>query len=383
MNLPSPITITGDRMALLLDMQVSSSADFSTCWTNPPFEGFSMAPTFNLTPITLSSSPTNSGNGKVSGLEATVASVGTTGSSLSLSIAGGKFGTRALAAESNNATVFQGISGFSALTSGMFLDVDGAIQADGSLLATRIAAVQTSGINESIGPLMFIGEATPLLTLYGRTELGPLQTIGNQTGIYFDTPDFDFSNAVFGISGQFTNLQSLPFIPSFSASDMVAGQNAAITSPQFSLTGGVYTPANTITLIPQTINGTVEGSSTDGSFTVYTVSLASYDLFPQLAVQAGQTTLLTNPSEVQVYVDSNTQMLNTQVLAAGSTLRFYGLVFNDNGTLRMDCAQVNDGVTDSPQASSGNDREIGQVRSVLRAGPGGLQQAITTVTRSQ
>lgn len=342
-----------------------------------------MAPTFNLTPITLSSSPTNSGNGKVSGLEATVASVGTTGSSLSLSIAGGKFGTRALAAESNNATVFQGISGFSALTSGMFLDVDGAIQADGSLLATRIAAVQTSGINESIGPLMFIGEATPLLTLYGRTELGPLQTIGNQTGIYFDTPDFDFSNAVFGISGQFTNLQSLPFIPSFSASDMVAGQNAAITSPQFSLTGGVYTPANTITLIPQTINGTVEGSSTDGSFTVYTVSLASYDLFPQLAVQAGQTTLLTNPSEVQVYVDSNTQMLNTQVLAAGSTLRFYGLVFNDNGTLRMDCAQVNDGVTDSPQASSGNDREIGQVRSVLRAGPGGLQQAITTVTRSQ
>ena len=41
-----------------------------------------------------------------------------------------------------------------------------------------------------------------------------------------------------------------------------------------------------------------------------------------------------------MYVDSNTQMLNTQALAAGSTLRFYGLVFNDNGTLRMDCAQV-------------------------------------------
>jgi hypothetical protein len=28
------------------------------------------------------------------------------------------------------------------------------------------------------------------------------------------------------------------------------------------------------------------------------------------------------------------------------------LVFNDNGTLRMDCAQVNDGVTATPQASS-------------------------------
>jgi len=58
----------------------------------------------------------------------------------------------------------------------------------------------------------------------------------------------------------------------------------------------------------------------------------------------GQTALLSNPSQVEVWVDSNTQKLNTQPLAAGSTVRFYGLVFNRNGTLRMDCAQVNDGV---------------------------------------
>ena len=88
-----------------------------------------------------------------------------------------------------------------------------------------------------------------------------------------------------------------------------------------------------------------------GSFTDYTVSLASYDLFPTLAVQQGQTTLLNNPSQIEVYVDSNTQMLNTQGLAPGSTLRFYGLVFNDNGTLRMDCAQVNDGVSATPQTT--------------------------------
>jgi hypothetical protein len=61
---------------------------------------------------------------------------------------------------------------------------------------------------------------------------------------------------------------------------------------------------------------------------------------------------LNNPSQVEVYVDSNTQLLNTQALAPGSTLRFYGLAFNDNGTLRMDCAQVNDGVTAAPQANS-------------------------------
>ena len=31
--------------------------------------------------------------------------------------------------------------------------------------------------------------------------------------------------------------------------------------------------------------------------------------------------------------------------ALGDTLRFYGLVFNDHGILRMDCAQISSGVT--------------------------------------
>jgi hypothetical protein len=49
---------------------------------------------------------------------------------------------------------------------------------------------------------------------------------------------------------------------------------------------------------------------------------------------------------VVVYTDSNTQMLNSNALAAGSVMRFNGLVFNDNGTLRMDCGQLNDGVAE-------------------------------------
>jgi hypothetical protein len=38
-------------------------------------------------------------------------------------------------------------------------------------------------------------------------------------------------------------------------------------------------------------------------------------------------------------------MLNTRPLAQGSTLRFYGLVFNDNGRLKMDCTQITDGAS--------------------------------------
>jgi len=259
----------------------------------------------------------------------------------------------------------------------MFLNVDGATQSDGSLLATRIAVEDSSAINDSCGPVMFVDNVVPALMLYGRTELGSLQTINGQSGIYFDTPNFDFSNAPFNISGQLTNLQNLPFVPSFNPSNVVAGQSVDITSANFSLVGGICTPANTITLVPQTINGTVVASQPSGSFVDYTVSLVSYDLFPTLAVQ--QTTLLNNPSQVEVYVDRSTQTLNPQALAVGSTLRFYGLVFNDNGTLRMDCAQVNDGVTATPQANSAV--AVQRVTQTVRRDSSGL--VLTTVTTTK
>ncbi len=139
------------------------------------------------------------------------------------------------------------------------------------------------------------------------------------------------------------NVSTLPFTASFNIANAVGGQNIFVTT--HSTINSPY-QATTATLLPQTINGTVSAVSSSGSFTTYTVSLAAYDLFPNLAVQPGQATLLTNPGSVVVYVDSNTQMLNTTPLAVGGVLRFNGLVFNDNGTLRMDCAQINDGVAE-------------------------------------
>lgn len=379
-NLPIPITVTGSSMTLLLNMQVSSSAVFSSCWTNPPFQGFSMTPTFDLTPLVQSASPTNSGNGKVNGLVAILASVGTTGSGLKLTIAGGPYGTtltstggdygpRTISASFNSATVFQGVSGASALSAGMFLNLDGAIQPDGSLLATRIEVEDSSAPNNSSGPVTWVDNVVPGFTLYGRTELGSLLTINGQSGIYLSAPNFDIdSNTVFQISGQFTNLQSLPFVPSFNASNMVAGQNVDVTSGSFVLVGGLGTPANKITLVPQTVDAQIVGSQQSGSFTDYTVTLASYDLFPNLAVQQNQTTLLTNPSQMHVYVDSNTEQLNTKTLASGATFRFYGLVFNDNGTLRMDCAQVNDGVPFTTPAVANTRAQVDRVETIRRPG---------------
>ena len=55
---------------------------------------------------------------------------------------------------------------------------------------------------------------------------------------------------------------------------------------------------------------------------------------------------LADPNIVVVYADANTQMLNTPPIVVGSVVRFYGLVFNDKCTLRMDCAQIDNGVAE-------------------------------------
>jgi len=153
---------------------------------------------------------------------------------------------------------------------------------------------------------MTVDNEVPLLTLYGRTELGSLQTIGDQSGIYWDVANFDFSNAAFQILGQFTNVQNLPFVPPSTPRTWWRVRMSTLLRPTFQSSANIYS-CDTITLVPQTINATVVGSQQSGSSVDYTVSLAPYDLFPTLAVQQGQTTLLNNPSQIEVYIDNNTQ----------------------------------------------------------------------------
>ncbi len=372
-NLPSPITITGNNMGLMLDLLVTQSASYSSCYDASGTYTYAITPTFNLTPVTFSAQPTNAGNGKVLQLYGEITAVGT-GSSFTLNLPD----TKTLAVAASTSTTYQGISGFSALAAGAFLDMDGTIQPDGSLLATRIEVDDPTAVDVQTGPVMIVG-GDPR---NGETSTWAFNRLSQGADEIPNVWPYEVASATFKISGQLSNLQSLPFVPSFSAANVVAGQNVYISAQELTSTVSSYSLATTVTLMPQMMNGTIVGSSTSGNFTDYTISLASYDLFPTLAVQQGQTTLLTNPSEVEVYVDSNTQMLNTQSLTAGNTLRFYGLVFNDNGTLRMDCAQVQDGVTGSSQTNPSSRLEVEKSRTVLREGPGKRSEIFSTINRS-
>jgi hypothetical protein len=384
-TLPSPITITGNNMGLALDLLVLQSATFPGCYfAGPGIEPYSITPTFTLAPINFLPQPTNPGNGKINSIDGEVTAVSTSGNTFTLTrplvpltCPCPSLYTLPVAADGN--TLYQGIGSFSALAVGMLIDMDGAIQSDGSLLATRIAAYDPAAINVMTGPLLFVFSGGSDFYSLGREQQGQDYSVqGQSSGVY------SFSDStVFQTSGQFNNVANLPFAASFGGANMVAGQNVSIYSQAITdFYGGQYTASTTITLVPQTIDGTVVDSSQSGNFSVYSVSLAPYDLFPTLAAQPGQASPLANPGEVEVYVDSNTQMLNTQALAAGSTLRFNGLVFNDNGTLRMDCAQVNDGV-DFTAPLSGSQQahlEKGAVQQIRREGPSSSLQAISVIT---
>jgi hypothetical protein len=339
LTLPSPITVSGTAMGLLLNLQVEKSATTSNCSLTGAT--YSITPTFSVTPVTLASSPTNVQNGKMTDLIGQIASVDGMSNSFIVTAADGP----SWPVQSNGGTVYQGVAAFSTLVAGMPVDMDVAIQSDGSLLATRVAVDDANPTNLSVltGPLLYVASSQPSLFTFGREEQGFLFAQGLIGGPFA----LSFGNAVCQISGRFTNLQALPFAATFSGANLFAGQNVSFSAHALTISDGpTYVPAATVTLKPQTINGEVSAVSNEGSFTTYTVSLAPYDLMPALAVQPGQTNALANPGSIVVYVDSSTQMLNTKPAAVGSLLRFNGLLFNDDGTLRMDCGQVNDGVAE-------------------------------------
>lgn len=333
-NLPSSITVSGDAMSLFLDLQVPQSAS-CICQGTP--ETYSITPTFNLSVASVASPPANIRNGKVAGMNGRIVSVNASDNTLSLAANNGwSFPSLAngptLSVAANGNTVYQRVAGLAALAPGMFVDLDAAVQPDGSLQATRIEVQDPTALNLMIGPVASISPLAPEFIDFGRQQQGDDLSVNP---INFETYSYNPS-AVFQISGEFSTPLNLPFTPAFNPSSMVAGQNVAVAFILKSQSGGTFTTANTITLMPQTINGTVSAISTSGTFTVYRVALPAYDIIPTLN---GATSLF-------AYVDGSAQMFASSPIGVGSLVRFNGFLFNDAGTLRLVTKQVNDGVTE-------------------------------------
>jgi hypothetical protein len=328
-NFASPITISGSATALSFNLQVSPSYEITNSTT------YTISPVFNVTPISIAANPTNESNGKIIGVDARIVSVNPSGSFV-IQTADGVSST--LSASSD--TEYQGVTGFDGLAQDMIVNLDSAIQADGTLLATRVEVQDPTVLASDIAlPIATTAQA-------GTVIVQPLECFPEPGAAPICDSAFQSDTTTqFHVSGQFSNLQDLPFAVLFDSTSQVLGQNVSIASRAAQ---SVPIFATHMTLEPQTLNGVVTAVSNVAGFSVFTVALAPYDLIPttqQQAVFAPFATIV-NPTTVTVYVDNNARLLQSGAVGPGSSLRVRGLVFNDNGTLRMDCAEVLDGVAE-------------------------------------
>ncbi|MFP5226796.1 MAG: DUF5666 domain-containing protein [Acidobacteriota bacterium] len=342
-QMPNRIVIDGSTMTLSLELLVSQSATLPSNCYNQGFAGDSLNPTFSLTALTAPlGRPALPALPKLMALEGQVVSPAAGPGSFGVSAADSQLTlvppNQTWLVQTSASTVFQGIGNTAGLTAGMPVDIDGTVQPDGSIAATRVAVLDpdTTNLTVNIGPLMQVVASAPLLNQVNQLAEGSSQFMRTW-------PQYNFSNATLALWGGLTNLASLPFPATFTISNFVPGQNVAITTHLTQPGPYPNTPATTVTLMPQTINGTVLSTATAGGFTTYTVQLAAYSMFPQFDTQPGQTTLITNPQQVIVYADANTQINGSGV--ASNLGLFTGVMFNDNGALRMDAIRIGPGVS--------------------------------------
>jgi len=224
----------------------------------------------------------------------------------------------------NSSTQFEGVSGISGLTAGMLVVVEAKTQSDGTLLATEVKVVMANAANaQEVDGLVTTVTGSPAtqLAVVVQDEEGSMMTsssIGGTVNVAVT------SNTAFRIDTNGVGLSGLPFTPTFNAGTVHAGQRVEVHSSSGS--------ANTLTagevdLEQQAVRGTV--SAINGNTFTLTVAPDS-----SLATTAKVTT-------VTVFRQPTTDMDGT-TLANGATIVVRGLLFFDNGSLKLVATHMGD-----------------------------------------
>jgi hypothetical protein len=312
----SPITINNTTTSLLVDFLVAQSVAISGSTVT-------VTPVFDVTAVPIPNTPTNGTNGLLTGYKGKVTAIDTGANSFTLTNASGT----ALTVYVNSATVYQGISGFSALQVNALVDVDAITEnasstlPAGSLLAIRVEVddIGTTPKKMLLGPVTSV-TGSPATSFNMLTR----QLVGNASPTAVETIDVTVTGATnFLLPPRYTVLATAsPFAPSFTASTIFAGQQVGVIATD--VTSGAAT-ASTVLLEPQTVDGAISSITTSGAYTVYTLTLPSGNW---LATLTGQTTVL-------VYTNNLVQPINTTAPAVSAVMRFNGYLFKVNGTLRL------------------------------------------------
>jgi Domain of unknown function (DUF5666) len=333
----APITVSGTAMGIDLDLQEPTSLTLSAANGQ---DVYTITPNFMVSAIPYAASPAGPGDGAVTELNGRVSALSGTGFMLTLAPDGDILAPASSALQTglslpvsiDPATQFHGIASAEQLQAGNLVDCDLSFLPDGSIHARRIEVDDATAADRSIGPTFFASPPNRDLDLIALQKQGDTLSAA-QSGI--NLPYTFQAEPAFHISSALNNLASLPFTPAFDSTSFAVGQRMAADSVGAGFNGTLATAPTSLTLEPQTINGSVTSIQVQGGLTLYTIALDPSDLIPMFG----------GPAAVVVYADSATVDNQPAAPVVGSLIRAHGLLFNDHGTYRLDSEWIAVGVT--------------------------------------
>lgn len=320
-------------MGMLLNPNIPQSTTYTPFYdgstTQIPGGGdTSFNPVFSFSTVSLVANPSTLQDGKVEDVHGQVTA--SSGSVLTMQTDSGS----SFAFDTSSSTVFAGASSNATPPVGGFVDVDAALQTDGSMLATHVQTEATGLQYDMIGQIVE-GTVQSYFFITGREQQGP--DLPNGTGFYDNNVQINPS-AQFEISWpKGTPPAGLPFTPTLNAESILPGQNIATPIAELQNVGNIVPVASVVTLEPQTVNGIVTAISSLNGQTTYQITLFNDDLIA----------LFASTQTVVAYSTAETHTITTSPLSVGSMARVRGLLFNDSGTFRIVATEIEDGVPDS------------------------------------
>lgn len=324
----SAITVGSTPMALGFDLDLANSV------TADSSGNFTMNPVYKVTSgMQGSGNPMDWTSGGIQRMMGVIS--GVSGSSFTM--------TSMQAAQSftfmtNSSTSFANGS-MGTMTGGMTVLVDATLQADGSLMATRVDSMMNSSG-------MMGGGIVTAITGQPATSLAMVMQNGAGSGMmssYFAqgaTVNLS-SSATFIVDHDNIDISGLPFTPTFDASHLYVGQNVMPVSSSGMMSGGTgggmmgggmmsgTISASSVYLEPQGLSGAVSAAVTSGSTTSFSLTLPTDCAF----------TSLTGVKAVTVYQQTGT-LVGGSPIQSGASAHIFGLLFYDGGQWKMVAARI-------------------------------------------
>ena len=219
------------------------------------------------------------------------------------------------------------------MTNGMLVMVDASLQADGTLMATKIQSMMNSGGVMGGGIITGLtGQPPTSLTMVMQNGAGS----GMMSSDFAAGATVDLGGSTsYQIDEYGMDMSGLTFTPIFDASHIYVGQSVMPISSTSMMSGGSgmmggssmggTIAASEVALEPQGLTGTTAIAITSGSTTSFTLTLPSDSAF----------TTLTGATSVTVVQHAQTTVAGPSPIASESSVHAFGLLFFDGGQWKM------------------------------------------------